>query len=256
MCLVVFAWRTHKTYPLLLIGNRDEMHARPTAPLAWWQTAPILGGRDLSAGGTWLATDGTGRFGAITNFREATASKAGGKTMPSRGELIPQFLAEKDSPLEFLNRLKARAQHYAGFSIVIGNRSELAFYCNRDGQDPAILEPGIYGLSNSTLNVPWPKVSASRQRLSDAIHQPFADPLELTDLLSDRKPVTDELLPKTGLALSLERRLSPAFIVDTAYGTRSTSVLLLGQNDSYGDLVIERSYAPDGAVQQTVRVNI
>jgi len=232
------------------------MHARPTAPLAWWQAAQILGGRDLSAGGTWLATDGTGRFGAITNFREAMTSKPSDKTMPSRGELIPQFLKENDSPTTFLSRLKARAQDYAGFSIVAGNRHELAFYCNRDGQDPTILEPGIYGLSNATLNVPWPKVSASRQQLGDIINRPFADPLELADLLNDRSPATDELLPKTGIAPSLERRLSPAFIVDTTYGTRSTSVLLLGQNGGIKDRLIERSYSPNGDIQQTISVSL
>ena len=53
MCLLLLAWKTHPRYRLILAGNRDEFHERPTAPLNWWQDDPrILGGRDLKASGT------------------------------------------------------------------------------------------------------------------------------------------------------------------------------------------------------------
>ena len=56
MCLVAFAWKAHPRWRLVLAGNRDEFHARPAAPLARWDDEPFLiGGRDLEAGGTWLA---------------------------------------------------------------------------------------------------------------------------------------------------------------------------------------------------------
>uniref|UniRef100_UPI001576FFB4 NRDE family protein n=1 Tax=Burkholderia sp. L27(2015) TaxID=1641858 RepID=UPI001576FFB4 len=54
MCLIAFAWNVHPRWRLLLAGNRDEFHARPSAPLARWDDVPIIGGRDLQAGGTWL----------------------------------------------------------------------------------------------------------------------------------------------------------------------------------------------------------
>lgn len=31
MCLIAFAWQVNDQ-PLLLLGNRDEFHARPTRP--------------------------------------------------------------------------------------------------------------------------------------------------------------------------------------------------------------------------------
>ena len=31
MCLIAFAWRSHRHYPLVLIANRDESHSRPSA---------------------------------------------------------------------------------------------------------------------------------------------------------------------------------------------------------------------------------
>ena len=68
MCLLSLAWQAHPDYPLIFVGNRDEYHARPTAAADWWQDRPdILGGRDLQAGGTWLAINRKGDFGVVTN---------------------------------------------------------------------------------------------------------------------------------------------------------------------------------------------
>ena len=74
MCLLVIAWKAHPRYRLILAGNRDEFHDRPSAPLNWWQDdARILGPRDLKANGTWLGVARSGRFGVITNFRDLQA---------------------------------------------------------------------------------------------------------------------------------------------------------------------------------------
>jgi uncharacterized protein with NRDE domain len=55
MCVVALAHQIHPDWPLILIGNRDEFHARPAAPLAAWDDrSGIVAGRDLQAGGTWL----------------------------------------------------------------------------------------------------------------------------------------------------------------------------------------------------------
>ena len=69
MCLIVCAWKTNPNYPLILGTNRDEYHSRPTKKLHWWPDNPkILGGRDLYAGGTWLALNKTGHLSAVTNY--------------------------------------------------------------------------------------------------------------------------------------------------------------------------------------------
>ncbi|PJB42839.1 MAG: hypothetical protein CO105_10175, partial [Comamonadaceae bacterium CG_4_9_14_3_um_filter_60_33] len=70
MCLIAWNWQPASRHPLLLIANRDEYYARPTLPLHWWHDAPILAGRDLQAGGTWLGISRTGRLAALTNHRD------------------------------------------------------------------------------------------------------------------------------------------------------------------------------------------
>src|ERR1700759_4677855 len=70
MCLILLALRAVPNRQWLLLGNRDEYHGRPSAPAARWNDAPnIIGGRDLEAGGSWLAVSNNGRFAAVTNVR-------------------------------------------------------------------------------------------------------------------------------------------------------------------------------------------
>ena len=68
MCVAAIAWLAHPRWRLVAIGNRDEFHGRPTAPLARWDNG-VLAGRDLQAGGTWLGVHADGRFALVTNLR-------------------------------------------------------------------------------------------------------------------------------------------------------------------------------------------
>src|ERR1700675_5042431 len=100
MCLVLVVWRVHSQYPCLVAANRDEFHARPTARAEWWPDRPqILAGRDLQAGGTWLGLTRTGRFAALTNYRDpelrrvdAPGVATPGVATPSRGALVTAML--------------------------------------------------------------------------------------------------------------------------------------------------------------------
>src|ERR1700722_16093771 len=99
MCLVLVVWRVHPRYPCLVAANRDEFHARPTARAAWWPDRPqILAGRDLEAGGSWLGVTRTGRFAALTNYRDPerrrapAAGAAPSAAAPSRGTLVTSLL--------------------------------------------------------------------------------------------------------------------------------------------------------------------
>jgi uncharacterized protein with NRDE domain len=242
MCLVVLAWNAVRGRRLVLVGNRDEMHARPTAPMGWWRSPRVLAGRDLSSGGTWLGIDTRGRFGVVTNFRTAAAPPS---AAPSRGTLIPRYLCGELTPAAFLEALATEADRYAGFSLLLADEHELGYFCNRAAGPPQLLPAGIYGLSNGTLDAPWPKLVNSRAALAERLRArpPRAD--ELLDLLADRAPAADADLPDTGVGLAAERRLSAAFILGMEYGTRSTSALVLGTD---GDgAVVERSYAADGS---------
>ena len=164
MCLLVLAWRCHPRYRLVVAANRDEFHARPAAPLAPWDDiAGIVGGRDLQASGAWFAVDGARRFGIVTNFREFGRRR---RSAPSRGGLIPAFLARPRPPADYLQALETDAPGYAGFNLLLADRDSLWYASNRADQFARELPPGIYGLSNEFLDTPWPKLVRVRARFA------------------------------------------------------------------------------------------
>jgi uncharacterized protein with NRDE domain len=250
MCLIVLAWHASARERLVLVGHRDEFHARATAPMDWWAAPRLLAGRDLVAGGTWLGLADDGRFGAVTNVRGAPSPK----DPPSRGTLIPRFLAGGAAPGDFMGALAAEAHRYAGFSLLVGDGRELWYLSNGDGAGPLRLEPGVYGLSNGTLGTDWPKVRRSRERLAARLERPLGEPEELLGLLADRTPPPDAELPDTGVGLELERLLSPPFVVGERYGTRAATSVILN-HDGRGQ-VVERSHGADGAATGTRRFRL
>ncbi|HYE64824.1 MAG TPA: NRDE family protein, partial [Pyrinomonadaceae bacterium] len=58
-------------------------------------------------------------------------------------------------------------------------------------------------------------------------------------ILADRSRADDSYLPDTGVGIDLERTLSPLFVSSPFYGTRSSTVVLINQEDV---TFIERSF--------------
>ncbi len=248
MCLLAIAWRAHSACTLAVAANRDEFHARPAAPLGRWEQPPIIAGRDLQAGGTWLAFGRAGRFGVITNFRELGRRR---RAAPSRGELIPRFLASDLSAARFLEQMEADSMGYAGFNLLLCDGAELWYASNRADQFARRLQPGVYGLSNHFLDTPWPKLVRVRERLRRLLAPaatgelaPRALHAALFESLEDRARAELHDLPATGLTPEWEHVLSSPFVVHPEYGTRCATVALI---DARGNgLVTERRYAADG----------
>lgn len=237
MCLIAFAWQ-QAGHPLLLLGNRDEFHARPTRPAAFWDEdghPDLLAGKDLEAGGTWLGVTRSGRFAALTNIR-APGMSVGTR---SRGELVAGFLETTTSPRNYLDWLAPRCTEYGGFNLLVGDRDQLCYINSREAQ-PQDLAPGFYGLSNASLNASWPKLDTLRTRLEQTAQ---GAPDELLALLADPHQYADDLLPRTGVSLEWERALSAAFIIGEAYGTRASSLLRMTADGRVE--FIERSFGPD-----------
>ena len=156
MCLLVVGWNAHPDYRLVIAGNRDEFHDRPAAALAWWNDGPpLLAGRDLKAGGTWLGIARDGRYGVVTNFRDVEPPPPGA---PSRGELVPRYLRGTADAARYVADLAEVAPRYGGFNLLVGGPDALHYYSNRGDRGPRRLELGIYGLSNHWLDTPWPKL--------------------------------------------------------------------------------------------------
>ncbi len=221
MCLIVIAWRTHVRFPCLIAANRDEMHERPTAPARWWTDHPdILAGRDLSAGGTWIGITRSGRFAALTNYRDPEQRRP---EAPSRGVLVTSFLKSSASVAEGLQRLRRIGADYNGFNLIFSDGARLGVYESVRGEGRE-LGPGIFGLSNHLLDTPWPKVTNLKSRLLDVLDD-WTDEKAVLALMRDERPAPDEHLPRTGIGLEWERLLSSAFIRAPDYGTRSTTLI-------------------------------
>jgi uncharacterized protein with NRDE domain len=222
VCTLLFAWQVDPARPLVVAANRDEFYARPTAAAGFWADAPqLLAGRDLQAGGTWLGVTRDGRFAALTNVREPGVPTP--PHAPSRGRLVADFLLARGAPEDYLAGL--RPADHAGFNLVVGDGRSLWYLSNRAGPARA-LGPGVYGVSNAALDTPWPKVVRGRERLA-ALVAGGADTRALLDLLEDRAPAADAELPDTGVGLAMERLLSSLFIASPAYGTSSSTALVI-----------------------------
>jgi uncharacterized protein with NRDE domain len=227
MCLITFAYNVHPSYRLILAANRDEFYERPSSPADFWKDHPqILAGRDLKNRGTWLGITRDGKVSAVTNYRDPSTLRSGAS---SRGRLVSRYLAGNQKPDNYLKNIVSQVDNYNGFNLLISDDNDLFVFSSRGEKQK--LESGIYGLSNHLLNSPWPKVVRSKRMLKAALDKK-GDTLEeeLFALLADRRVSPDSKLPSTGIGLEWERLLSAIFIESPVYGTRSSTVLLIGKN--------------------------
>ncbi|WGL15955.1 NRDE family protein [Microbulbifer bruguierae] len=242
MCLLLIAYRQHPRYPLILLANRDEFYQRPTAPAAVWDTPPLLAGRDLAAGGTWLGATNGGRIAAVTNVREPGAAEP--PNMLSRGEIPVEFLASGSSPRAFSAQLQLSGERYRGFNALLYDpQAEVPLICAGNRHAPFPFTSGIHGISNGAADAPWPKVRSGKLRLASLIQSlPAAAPAETLlapsmALLQDATTPADSQLPDTGVGRQLERALAPIFIhippnqgfapETGGYGTRASTLVMV-----------------------------
>lgn len=232
MCLVSLALDVSRQFPLVLAANRDEYFDRPASRLAWWTPEgggpDILSGRDLRAGGTWLGLTAQGRLAVVTNLRRPGTPDP---QAPSRGRLVTQWLSQIDRRPDVLWPEMAMSG-YEPFNLIAADfREGQCFWASSERACPQRIDRGIVGLSNGLLDEPWPKVSALKTGLADAL----ASATTVDDLaarlfaaLADRSTAPDDALPSTGVGLEAERMLSAAFIrsPDGRYGTRCSTLVI------------------------------
>ena len=220
MCLVVLAFNANVDAPLVVAANRDEFHARPTQDAGWWPDQPdVVAGRDLQAGGTWLGAHRSGRFATITNYRDAATSRG---RLRSRGHLVTEFLQGEQSPVEYLSTIAP--EDYAGFNLLVANRSQLAYLSNRGGGLKE-LPAGIYGLSNATLDTPWEKIERSKSLLGTLLEQGRANETHLLQLLGDMEKGPVDEVRSGRLPFSIAHAITAPFIVTPEYGTRCSTIV-------------------------------
>lgn len=251
MCLILFAYRMHPAYPLIVAANRDEFHARPTAPSGWWEDAPeVLAGRDLRAGGTWMGITRQGRFAAVTNLRNPELEQLDAL---SRGALVADFLRGNQAPSAYLEQVQQQANRFNGFNLLVADPTGL-WYLSSRAPGVRTVDPGVRGLSNAPLGVAWPKTQRGERALAALLADADPKPEAILEVLADRTVAQASELPDTRVGPERERLLAPAFIMSPVYGTRASTVLLM--TGSGAITWVERTFHPDGSTAGEARFNV
>ncbi len=235
MCTILFAINEHPQFKFILAANRDEFLNREALPMHWWSenrnSLDVLAGKDLKGGGTWLGMNRNGRFATVTNVRDLTKIKT---DAPSRGELIHKYLLQRESDLHYLETIQSKQDKYSGFNLLLGSPDKLHFISNCS-ESVYNIDSGIHGLSNASLNTPWPKVVIGKEKLesiirSDSITNSESQgdfEIKLFDVLEDDSQAPFNELPDTGVGVEKELMLSSMLIKSPQYGTRVSTIILV-----------------------------
>lgn len=234
MCVAAIAWNAHPDWQLVAVGNRDEFHARPAAPLAEWEEpSGILAGRDLQSGGTWLGVSPAGQFVLVTNLRGFGVPDP---SRTSRGELVTRLLEGKGAP-DTLDR-------YNPFNLIHVDTTGAHFLTNRPQATRAQLAHGVYGLSNGSLDEPWAKTMQLKTALLDWLVGAKGDLEVLFKALTNEALGDFGLHPQEPSDISIEASETPVFIRNPIYGTRCSTVVTVDRT-GHGRIV-ERRFSESG----------
>ncbi len=219
MCTVLLGLRVHPEVPLVLAANRDEFYERPSAPPGPLAGEPArFGPRDLRGGGTWLAINRHGVVAALTNAAPPDLQPVPG--LRSRGEVVGLALAAASAADAAARAAALPPDSIRPFYLVVADGDGAHAVAPADGGFAARrLEDGLHVQENRPLDHPdAEKVVRARARASDLARWPAGELVpRLHAVLSDHDPGVIPL-----------RRLC---VHTPTYGTRSTSILLLGGAD-------------------------
>lgn len=278
MCIIFVSHAQHSRYRLILAANREEVFSRATAPLHFWEDhKDILAGRDLVASGTWMGLNVvTGRWAGLTNVHDPTKARKMPGQGRSRGEIIERWLnfappASKSttgkhisSTEEFLSDLRRDGEEYEGFNVLFGTLGdaappELHFFSNKGSSSSSstLMSNALYGLSNASLDTPWPKLVYGKEQMEKLIARvPETDTFQsdaedqlvegLLDMLRDDGELS--LAEETG-AYGTGPRCLFYYLDSIDYGTRASTVILARKDGSVR--YVERSF--DNSGQETGR---
>lgn len=219
MCVVALAWQIHADWPLILVGNRDEFHARPAAPLHEWNDGSgIVAGRDLQAGGTWLGIHRpSGRAVVVTNVRGAMPDPA----KESRGALVVDMLRGNG---RFADPAADDLPRFNAFNLFAVGDGAARLLTNRPVPLIMPLASGVHALANEPVDSPCPRAERLRTALGGAI-ETGADPEGLLDtLMAEDDPAL--------------------FLRGDVYGTRASTLVALSPGGTVK--MIERRYEAGG----------
>jgi uncharacterized protein with NRDE domain len=222
MCLIFLAIDARPDVPFVLLANRDEFYVRPTADMHWWEDAPVLAGKDLEAGGTWLAYGRDGRVAAVTNYRDMKHVRPDAS---SRGRIPLDVVQSNLVGAACIESLRSGWKDCNGFNLLFHDGQSTFWYSNVTDEVQK-LQAGIYGLSNALLDTPWPKVESGKQRFEAWLQKDTLRENEAFEIMADTARYPQAMLPDTGVGMEMEELLSSICITSPIYGTRCSTFIL------------------------------
>jgi uncharacterized protein with NRDE domain len=230
MCLLIALSGVQPGTPLVVAANRDERLDRPAVAMSVLreERPRMLGGRDLLAGGTWLAVSEAGVVAGLTN---RPAPDGRDPSLRSRGEL-PLALAEAADATTAAGLAQSLepAAYNPAWLIVADRRS--TFYVDLSPPATAVRElgPGVHVLENRPID----EVSRKATRIRGLLEG--IERLEGEELLTRLQGIlADHYVPQAdGSGRPPE---SEAACVHTDhYGTRSSEIVLLPEDGGVAEI--------------------
>jgi len=226
MCTLAIYVRCLPGFPVVIAANRDEFLDREATDPELLASEPrIVGGRDLRAGGTWLAVSADGVVAGLLNRRTEALPIASKR---SRGELPMLALAAR-SAAGAADRIAALpADAYNAFNLLVADRDDAWVAQNHDDEMRFTpLTPGLHLVSNLDVDDPTcPKIARSHVRFAAAGDAFAADRDEsrfrtaLQAIVSDHTLTLDPRLPDA---------LGAICVHAGRFGTRCSSLLFLDE---------------------------
>ncbi|WGL61279.1 NRDE family protein [Pigmentibacter sp. JX0631] len=265
MCTLFLFINHFESFPILLISNRDEYRGRKARMINGWNHSlteygnSVFSPRDDSKRGTWFACQNKikTRWAIITNIRDLRSFK---KDLRSRGEIIPHFLSSNLNCSDYVKYLEQNNDNYNYFNLIFSDSETIYYYNSKEKLAKKIAntstkEKYIYGLSNGSLDEKWPKVVENKSKFLSFVNSFQNRKKSIADLwnyfkneMMNSKKYELSLLPKTGVSEEQEIFLSSLFISGKEYGTRTTILFAISQDESLN--IFEQSYNNNALIDE------
>ena len=226
MCLILLATEPTKKYKFVMASNRDEFYSRPTESAHWWkQPQGFLAGKDLEQGGTWMGVSKDGKFGAVTNVREFYEKDYLEKKFLSRGDLVKNFFMSNINIDDYQNSINY--EKYLGFNLVLSDFKKTSI-CSSQGKENLKKAEKIFVIGNKSFHKSSDKLTTAKKDFEEILDSNFTND-DLLKLM--QSPEEFYNFDQKILSNNHGSEFSARFIKSSIYGTRSTTVMTLDNNN-------------------------
>jgi uncharacterized protein with NRDE domain len=234
MCTILFLYRVHPLYPVVVAANRDEFYDRPAVgPQVLSESPRSIGALDLQHRGTWIGANEKGLIVGLTNQR---AHRPADRSLRTRGEIVRNLLLADSVPAMIGQMRVVNPREYNPFNILFGSARDLYLGYARHEHERVEIESapeGIHALANDRLGSPeFPRATRAEQLAEPICRLPWRELAPaLGTILSDHQLAPLDLVPQPPPDAVLNRaqlhRFQAICIHTETYGTRSATIIAL-----------------------------